>query len=216
MEECIKLSKKSKCIQHLLNVDERLSLVIRAIGEITYTIHQDPFGFLVNTIIGQMLSNKVKDIIWGRFISLCEGTISPKSILNLSNKQMRLVGISENKIEYIINLAYVISNNPNFFRLLDSLDDASIIKELTKIKGIGPWSSKMYLIFILDRQDILPLEDRAFLQAFSWLYNLEKPTIKEIKQYTAAWRPYSSIASRYLYHALDKGYTKTNIEICTV
>ena len=86
--------------------------------------------------------------------------------------------------------------------------DIEIERDLQKIKGIGKWSSKMYLIFVLGKNDILPYEDMAFIQAYSWLYNTNKTDKKSIINKCKKWGKYSSVASRYLYKALDLGYTK--------
>lgn len=97
--------------------------------------------------------------------------------------------------------------------LLPELDDESVIKQLTAIKGIGNWTAKMYLIFVLDRQDILPTEDVAFLQAYKWLYKTTDRSPASITNKCTKWKPYSSIAARYLYRALDSGLTKTEFHL---
>ena len=75
------------------------------------------------------------------------------------------------------------------------------------IHGIGRWTAKMYLIFVLDRQDILPYEDVAFLQGYRWMYKTDITTKDSVLKKCAKWKPYSSIAARYLYRALDMGLT---------
>ena len=90
-----------------------------------------------------------------------------------------------------------------------------MIKELTKIKGIGVWTAKMYLLFVLNREDILPYEDVAFLQGFSWAYETKDLSPATVKKKCRKWKPYSSIAARYLYRALDTGLTKQAFQLYT-
>ena len=82
------------------------------------------------------------------------------------------------------------------------------LNKLTALRGIGTWSSKMYLIFVLNRLNVLPYEDGAFLQAYKWLYATDDIKPVAIKQKCASWSPYSSLAARYMYRALDNGLTK--------
>lgn len=88
------------------------------------------------------------------------------------------------------------------------MDDEAVIKRLTSIRGIGTWSAKMYLIFVLNRLDILPFEDGAFLQAYKWLYKTDDLKSSSIVAKCAPWKPYSSLAARYLYRALDSGLVR--------
>jgi DNA-3-methyladenine glycosylase II len=93
------------------------------------------------------------------------------------------------------------------------MTDTEIIKKLTSIRGIGNWSAKMYLIFVLNRQDILPLDDAAFLQSYCWMNNTKDRTKLSVEKNCIKWKPYSSIATRYLYRALDTGLTNNKFTI---
>ena len=92
-------------------------------------------------------------------------------------------------------------------------DDEEVIKELTSIRGIGKWTAKMYLLFVLDRQDILPIEDGAFLQSYKCLYKKDDISKISIGKKCKKWKPYSSVAARYLYRALDIGMTKLEFDL---
>lgn len=96
---------------------------------------------------------------------------------------------------------------------LAQLSDIEVIKKLTKYRGIGNWTAKMYLIFVLDRQDILPYEDGAFLQAYKWLYKTDDISPKSVEKKCRKWKPYSSVAARYMYRALYLGLTKEEFHL---
>lgn len=202
------LNENSESIKYLSKKDEHLKILFNLIGELSYTLYTDSYKFLVDTIIGQMLSNKVADIISNRLSNLCNGNINPKTIIKLSYSQLRNIGISNSKISYIMNLTNAVLNDEINFESFSTKNNIEIAKELQKIKGIGKWSSKMYLIFVLGKDDILPYEDMAFIQGYSWLYNTTKTDKESIISKCKKWGKYSSVASRYLYKALDLGYTK--------
>ena len=155
-----------------------------------------------------MLSIKAGAVIYGRLEKLCDGKITPTSISVLSDEQIKSIGTSKLKVSYIRNLTAAVINGSLVYEELIEMDDASAIKKLTTIKGIGNWSAKMYLLFVLNRQDILPVEDAAFLQSYKWLYETEDCSPASVIAKCKKWKPYSSIAARYMYHSLDMGLTK--------
>jgi DNA-3-methyladenine glycosylase II len=197
-------------IQALCAADTQLALLIRFYGELSYTPHPDPFVHTVENIIGQMLSSKAADAIATRLYNLCGGTLTADAVLNLHVPALRGIGLSANKAGYILNIAALTNDQPGFFNSLRALSDEDVIKKLTALRGLGTWSAKMYLIFVLDRPDVLPYEDGAFLQAYKWLYNDSNISVTPaaIIEKCAPWTPYSSIAARYLYRALDSGLTR--------
>ena len=194
-------------VRHLCKADKRLAVVIEEYGNLECQLHSDHFRAFIETIINQMLSNKVADVITKRLEQLCDGDISCAKLLSLDFEQIRSVGLSRMKAEYIVGFAKIVRDNPGFFEELERLPEQEVLARLTAIRGIGSWSAKMYLIFSLNRLDILPYEDGAFLQAYKWLYQTEDISKKSITDRCKVWKPYSSIAARYLYHALDSGMT---------
>ena len=109
-------------------------------------------------------------------------------------------------------MAKKVSGGEIDFDRLESMPDNEVITELTSIKGVGNWTAKMYLIFFLQREDILPYEDGAFLQAYKWLYNTKVIKPESIARRCKKWKPYTSIGARYMYRALDTGLTKIPIK----
>ena len=96
---------------------------------------------------------------------------------------------------------------------MKNLSDQEIITQLTRFHGIGNWTAKMFLLFVLDRPDILPVEDGAFLQTYRWMYKTSDCSEKSVNKKCKKWKPYSSIASRYFYKALHMGLTKEEFHL---
>ncbi len=214
MAEPITLSMNTPSVQYLCKKDKRLAKVINMVGPITYTTHaDDPYAFLVHEIIEQMLSIKAGAKIFGRLSDLCNTNIVPATISQLTDDQLKSTGTSQNKVAYIRALTDAITDGNLCLNSLFECPDKDVIKELTRIKGIGNWTAKMYLIFVLNREDVLPIEDIAFLQSYKWMHKTEDISKESIRKKCKKWKPYSSIASRFLYCALDYGLTKTTFHL---
>jgi DNA-3-methyladenine glycosylase II len=207
------INLNSEAIKYLISVDNKFTTLYRLIGEISYQTNNEPFSFIVETIIGQMLSNKVTDIFIDRLVRICHtGKIDIASIQKLSVVELRGIGISVKKAQYILDFASTYNPTDYSSKKLLFLTDEEIIKRITSHKGLGIWSAKMFLLFVLCRENILPYEDVAFLQSFIWYNGLPSmPSVEEIKKMCHKWSPYTSIAARYLYKALDKGLTKHSL-----
>lgn len=204
----VELNKNSPSIVYLCKKDKRLAKVIQLVGDISYAIHENQYEFLIHEIIEQMLSKKAGNKIFSRLADLCGGMVSAEAVNNLSDDEIKNVGTSSTKVSYIRSVTEAVLLGQINFDDLEKLSDIDVFNTLTSIKGIGRWTANMYLIFVLDRQDILPTNDSAFQQAFQWLYKLGRSE-NTIREKCGKWRPYSSIASRYLYRALDSGLTKS-------
>ncbi|WP_125767204.1 DNA-3-methyladenine glycosylase family protein [Lapidilactobacillus wuchangensis] len=201
------LSATTPAVQYLVQKDKHLAKVMKMVGPLDYQVETDGYAFLTSQIVGQMLSNKVAAVLTARLEDLCGGQITPQAIAKLSAAEIRQIGISHAKIGYIHNLTAAVTSGALKLPELATKSDQEVIKELTKIKGIGNWSAKMYLIFSLDRPNVLPFEDLAFLQGYGWTYHTDDYHAKAVQKKCAKWRPYSSVAARYMYRALDLGLT---------
>ena len=127
--------------------------------------------FLTREIVGQMISVSVKKVILCRLEGLFHTNITAEAISELTIEQLRNIGLSKAKSEYILNLAQIAIREEIDFNGLAELPDDKVLETLMSIKGIGSWTAKMYQLFFLQREDVLPYEDGAFLQAYKWLYN---------------------------------------------
>lgn len=208
-----KIAITDKSIQHLIKHDKRLAKVITTVGEIECRTHDDPYAFIVMEIVGQMLSNKVAAVISTRLRELCTGTIVPEVIGTLTLEDLRSIGLSMAKCEYIKAFTDAVLNESIDFNEFANLPDGEVIRRLTAIRGIGKWTAKMYLIFVLQREDVLPIEDGAFMQGYKWLYKTQDVLPQTVSKKCRKWKPYSSIAARYLYRAVDLGLIKTEFHL---
>lgn len=202
------LDQTSPAVQYLMKKDKHLAKVIQMVGPINYQLQTDAYAFLVSQIIEQMLSKKVAQVLTLRLTNECNGHICPTKIDCLSDEQLLSIGISHSKVHYIQNLTTAVLKSKIIFSDYSKLSDSEVIDSLTTVKGIGSWSAKMFLIFSLDRPDILPFEDVAFLQSYSWVYNTHNFKKGAVVKKCYKWHPYASIASRYMYQAKNLGLTK--------
>lgn len=214
MAAIVTLNQDSPSVQYLCKKDKRLTKVISMVGPITYEPHTDnPFPFLIHEIIEQMLSVKAGAKIYERLEKLCDDQITPDAIQKLSVEEIKAIGTSTAKANYIKGAALAVLSGELDFTKFSDRTDAAALKELISLHSIGTWTAKMYLIFVLDRQDILPFEDIAFLQSYKWLYKTEDVSKASIEKKCKKWKPYSSVAAKFIYRALDMGFTKEEFHL---
>lgn len=165
--------------------------------------NNNTFLDLVETITNQQLSSKAADAILARFKNVFDvRRIAPEHVLKILDQKLRKVGLSFKKIKYIKGLCLAILDKTIDIENLDKLSDQEVIKELTSIKGIGPWSAEMMLIFSLKRPDVFSVGDLGLCTAVSRLYNVDRKDKKRIEQISKAWSPYRSTACWYLWRSL--------------
>jgi DNA-3-methyladenine glycosylase II len=163
----------------------------------------DPFSTLARSIVGQQISVKAADAVWGRFSAAVE-TVTPDAIQAAGESGLAGCGLSRRKIEYLCDLAaHFVSGrlNPATW---DAMDDAGVIAELTEVRGIGRWTAEMFLIFNQLRPDIFPLDDIGLQRAiFEHYFAGEKQSTKVLASFGERWRPWRSVATWYLWRSLD-------------
>ncbi|SRR5260370_21836223 len=191
-------------LQHLKK-DPVLAEIIRRTGPFTMQYRDPRFETLVRSIVYQQLSGKVASVIYGRLeAAVGMAGITPESIMKLRIDRMRRLGLSRQKTTYIRELARHTKRGSVVFESLPEMEDALVIEHLTKVKGIGVWTAQMFLMFALRRPDVLPVADLGIRIAMKKAYNLsDLPKPPEMEQIAAAWRPWASVASWYLWRSLD-------------
>jgi DNA-3-methyladenine glycosylase II len=166
----------------------------------------DHYGALVRAIVGQQLSVSAARAIYGRLTERFGGRPpTPKEILADDPEELRAAaGLSRAKVGFLRSLAeHVLSGELELERLGD-LDDDQVIAELTAVKGIGQWSADMFLMFHLERPDVLPVGDLGIRRALERAYDLPGlPEAAEMERIAQPWRPYRTLASRYLWRSLQ-------------
>ena len=192
-------------IQYLRKVDSNLEKIIKMVGEYSIKIRNDPFQSLVESIIYQQLAGRAANAIYNRFINYYDNhQVTPTGILNSPIDNLKKVGLSNRKIEYLKDLALHVYDGRINLEELSKMNDEEIINKLINVKGIGRWTSEMFLIFSLGRQDVLPVTDLGVRKAMEKVYSLsELPKPHTMIEIAEPWRPYRSIATWYLWKSLS-------------
>jgi len=186
----------------ILESDKKLGPIIREIGPCTMKIIKNPYQMLVKAIIEQQLSGAVARVILSRFIQIYGKFPTPKQVSDTPNVKLRKVGISFTKIKYIKELSKKITRDEINLKKIAKLSDQEIVEELVQLNGIGKWTAQMYLIFSLQRLDILPVDDLGIKKGIMRLFSLDElPDAKTIERFASKWKPYRSIASWYIWQS---------------
>ena len=192
-----------EAVFYLSDNDPIMKNIINNHNEDYLQSRDDPFNALCRTIIGQQISVKAAASIWNKFATGTKN-INPKNVIKYGNNNIRKCGISNKKVEYIIGLSNFFIKNPDSVNLWKKMDDKSIIKELCQLKGIGPWSAEIFLMFCLLRPDVLPLGDLGLRRAVGKNYlNTFDPTYEEVEKVAKKWIPYRSAATWFLWKSID-------------
>ncbi|HXB14247.1 MAG TPA: DNA-3-methyladenine glycosylase [Solirubrobacteraceae bacterium] len=198
-------------LAHLKRSDPVLSALIESVGPLGdmragRPAPDDHYGALVRAIVGQQLSVYAARAIYGRLTERFGGRPPrPQEILDDEPEELRAAaGLSHAKVRFLRSLAeHVLSGELELARL-DDLEDEQVTAELTAVKGIGPWSADMFLMFQLGRPDVLPVGDLGIRRAFERAYELPGlPEAPEMERIAEPWRPYRTLASRYLWRSLQ-------------
>ncbi len=194
-------------VRHLKRADPVLKHIIERVGPSRFVraatgSHLDA---LVRSIVSQQLSTSAAATIHGRLLALVgKEQPLPEDWLALNDPDLRAAGLSRQKIAYIRDLARHVHEGLLPMAKLHLMSDDEVIEALTQVKGIGVWTAQMFLMFRLNRRDILPALDLGIRNAFRRAYRLRKePTEKRMRAIAKAWEPYRSVASWYLWQSLE-------------
>ena len=186
---------------HLIKADPILAKIIREIGPCRLKRQKGGFAHLAQAIINQQLSKNAADAIMKRLLALVGNKhLTAESLRAMPDKALRSAGVSARKISYLRNLANKVLTGQLDFHRLPRLSDEEVIAELTQVKGIGRWTAEMYLIFVLGRPDVLPLDDNALRSAMTQYYSLKADRdSQEFVVLAEKWRPFRAVACWYLW-----------------
>jgi DNA-3-methyladenine glycosylase II len=196
-------------VAHLRAADPVLARLIDAHGEIdlvpAHRQGHDHYTTLIRSITGQQLSVKAAATIFGRVLDLFRGRApTPQQLLDADPDALRAAGLSRAKVAYLRSLAEHVLDGSLELDRLDDLPDDDVIAELTAVKGLGEWTAHMFLMFQLARPDVLAVGDLGVRRAAERLYDLPAmPTPAELERIAQPWRPWRTLACRYLWESLD-------------
>ena len=203
--------KPAKAIAHLKTADPALAAIIDAVGPfcMELKVSRSLFGALAEAIVYQQLSNKAAATIYGRVEALyprATAGFTPRHILATADEKLRGCGLSRAKVLAVQDLARrVASGELPTLDAAHGLEDAELIERLVKVRGIGRWSAEMFLMFRLGRPDVLPLDDYSLRKAYAKAFRKRAlPSPQALEKAGEKWRPYRTIASWYLWRALEQ------------
>ena len=190
----------------ILKKDKNMKVLIKKFGRPDFNQGQDYFQSLLRSIVFQQLSGKAAQTIYERLVSLIPKTsnLCPNEVLKLNKDEMRKAGLSFQKINYVRNLADYFENNSLQKNNVEKMTEEEISKELIQIKGIGQWTVDMFLMFTLNRADILPYKDLGIQKGIMKIFKMKNlPSKNEMENCSRKWRPYRTIACWYLWRMVD-------------
>lgn len=193
--------KKGKA--HLRRACPTMKRIIDAYPGETLKAREDGFYTLLRAIMGQQISVKAADAIWKRFEARIT-PLTPEKLSRMKIPTLRALGLSEQKANYVKNIAQFYLKNPRHAEGWHAHADDEIIKQLTEVKGIGRWTAEMFLIFHLVRTDVFPVGDLGLLKAIDRHYPTRMKRKKaHYEKVAESWKPYRSMATWYLWRSLD-------------
>ncbi|GAB3776792.1 DNA-3-methyladenine glycosylase [Ramlibacter monticola] len=189
--------------RYLTKRDRVMKRLIPQFGTACLQSRGDAFTTLARSIVGQQISVKAAQSVWERFAALPR-RMTPANVLKLKVDDMRQAGLSARKIEYLVDLALHFDSGAIHVESWRSMADEEIIGELVGIRGIGRWTAEMFLIFHLMRPNVLPLDDVGLITGISKNYFSGDPVSRsDAREVAAAWNPYCSVATWYIWRSLD-------------
>jgi DNA-3-methyladenine glycosylase II len=194
-----------KACRSLRRRDAVMRKAIRLVGPCKIEVDKNGFRMLVRSIVGQQLSTSAARTIWCRFLELNDGRrVSPRKMLSFSAAQLRGIGLSRAKCQAVLSIAKSLFDGEIRLNSLHRLSDQQAATELIKLRGVGPWTAQMHLMFSLGRPDVFPTGDLGIVNAVTAIYGFKRrATETEMLEIAKSWRPYRTVASWYLWQALD-------------
>ena len=199
----------SKALEYLKKTEPRFGTLIDEFGEPDFELQDNYFKSLVRSIIYQQLSGKSAFAIYSRYLQLFNSTEfpSPQQVIAIPDSHYTSIGLSRQKTCYIKEISQAFFNKEIVPENIPKLKDDEVRKQFIKIKGIGPWTIDMFLMFTLNRPDILPVNDLGIQKGFKLFFRLnELPDEKFMVEKAKNWRPFRTIACWYLWKLVDDNF----------
>ena len=193
-------------VAHLERADPVLREIVRRVGPMGLRAPRqvDAFSALARAIVFQQLSGKAAETIHGRFAGLFDGRPTPERVLDASEDRLRSAGLSRAKVLAVRDLAAATRDGRLVLPISRRLADDAVIERLVSVRGIGPWTAQMFLIFQWGRPDVLPVADLGLRNAVRRAYGLRRdPSPERLAAIAKPWQPWRSVATWYLWRSLD-------------
>ena len=186
----------------LANKDVLLKSLIEEFEEPRLSSRGDLFATLIKSIVGQQISVIAASAVWSRLFDLV-GEVNPESILAKTHEELRQVGLSNRKVEYIVGIAEAWTEGLGEIDW-EQMSDEEVVQELVKLRGVGRWTVQMLLIFALLRQDVFPIDDIGLIRGMEKLYNSGNPLeTSELFEISEKWIPYRTMGVWYIWRSID-------------
>ena len=184
--------------------DPVLRKIIKKYNKGFLATRNNPFYSLCRTVVGQQISTKAADSIWLKFEKKCKKRITPNIVLRIPSRSLKGAGLSRQKISYLKNIAKAFKNKSFKVKELKKMNDDEAINYITKLKGLGVWSSQMLMIFNLNRPDVFPVKDIGLLRAISKNYKKSYPPSKKfLDKISKLHAGYRSVFTWYMWRSID-------------
>ncbi|MGH9581628.1 MAG: DNA-3-methyladenine glycosylase family protein [Bryobacteraceae bacterium] len=191
-------------LEHLKAADPVLAGIIQRVGPYLLNVREPTFETLARSIAFQQLHGRAAAKIFERVRKAAGRRFTANAFLRISQEELRACGLSRQKIASLTDLAERVARREISFRKLTALDDEQIVQQLSIVRGVGVWTVQMFLIFALERPNVMPAADFGIRNAIRKAYGLsELPKPSEVVNFAEKWHPYCSIASWYLWRSLD-------------
>jgi DNA-3-methyladenine glycosylase II len=192
-------------VRQTLASDDRMARLIDRHGRVSIEPADDEYRRLAVSIVNQQLSTASANAVRERAFDVL-GDVTPESVLAADEAALRDAGLSTSKVEYLRSTARAFSEGDYSRDALADRSDAAVVDRLTEIRGVGEWTAEMYLIFVLGREDVLPLGDLAVRKGIEAVYgNGDGLTRDEMREVAERWRPYRSYGTRYIWLEYEDG-----------
>jgi DNA-3-methyladenine glycosylase II len=187
-------------IDLLVARDPRLGGIEVAAGPLPWRVRPAGFAGLLQAIVAQQISNRAASSIWGR-LSVVPGALDPGGLIALEDSVLLAAGLSRPKVSHARSLANAFLDGRLESEAIGALDDEAALAAITAVRGLGPWTAEVYLLFALQRPDVFPAGDIAIAGAAAHLLGLPaRPGPIVLRQLAEAWRPHRALAARLLWH----------------
>ena len=187
-----------RAVTYLGRRDRRLRAVMERLGPLRREVIPDLFAALVHAIVGQQVSMTVQRTLWER-VQGALGEVSPARVLAVAPEDLRALGLSGRKVEYVREAAQAVAGGRLDMAALREMDDAAVCDALVSLRGVGLWTAEMLLLFSLQRQDVFSFDDLAIQRGLRMLYRHKLIDRARFERYRRRFSPYGSVASLYLW-----------------